>query len=51
MCNQWDSEDYRQKDVPFSSLDEARQFFEGQARDLSTGDLSIRAVVVNAALR
>ena len=51
VCPQWDNADYRKADVPKWSLKEARANFQRQAKDLSKGGLSIRSVVVNAALR
>jgi len=49
-CDQWDRKDSRRKNTPHWSLPEARLYFDTQARELSIGDLSIRAVVIDAAL-
>jgi len=51
VCPQWADSDYRKGDVPKWSLEEARGNLQKQAEDLSKGGLSIRSVVVNAALR
>ena len=50
-CDQWDDNDYRKKRSPNWSIPQAKAFFSNQARELSGGDLSIRAVVINTALR
>ncbi|MBW2045469.1 MAG: hypothetical protein JRI96_11380 [Deltaproteobacteria bacterium] len=50
-CEQWEVGDRRKSDTPRWSIQKARQFFTQQASDLSSGDLRIRAVVINAALR
>lgn len=50
-CPQWDSGDYRRRQAPRKSLEEARQQFEAQAEQLSSGDLEVRAFVLNAAFR
>ena len=51
VCPQWDDSDYRRGDVPKWSLEEARGNFQKQAEGLSKDGLSIRSVVINAALR
>jgi hypothetical protein len=51
VCPQWDDEEYRKRDVPKWSVEEARDHFQKQAESLSKGGISIQAVVVNAALR
>jgi hypothetical protein len=50
-CAQWDDVDGRKKRTPNWSMQEAVQFFDRQAQDLSSPDLRIRAVVLNTALR
>jgi hypothetical protein len=50
-CAKWDDADGRKKRMPKWSREEAAQFFERQAQELSTADLRIRAVVLNTALR
>ncbi|HDZ22162.1 MAG TPA: hypothetical protein ENH80_14740 [Phycisphaerae bacterium] len=51
VCDQWDDGDYRKARTPKWSLDEARGYFERQAESLSTGGISVRAVVLNTGLR
>ena len=51
QCPQWDPEDRRQKATPERTIDDIRCLLERQADRLSNGDLAIRAVVLNAALR
>jgi hypothetical protein len=50
-CKQWDKDDPRKTATPKWSLQEARQFFDDQAIELSATGLSISAVVLNTALR
>ena len=50
-CDQWDNNDSRKRQTPEWPLEKAQHFFETQAHDLSGGELSIRSVVVNGALR
>jgi hypothetical protein len=50
LCPQWEPEDARHKAVPFQTIEEARIFFDNQARYLS-GEITIKSAVVNAALR
>jgi hypothetical protein len=50
-CPQWDTNDYRKNQTPKMTLDDAKRSLDGQAANLSQGDLHIRAVVLNAALR
>ena len=50
-CNQWDNNDRRKTNTPKWSLQEAKQYFEKQAENLSTSDLNIQAVVINTSLR
>lgn len=51
LCAQWDADDDRKKHTPQMTVQEAQQFFDGQATGVSQGDLQIRAVVLDAALR
>jgi predicted NACHT family NTPase len=50
-CAQWDGSDSRKKRTPKMTLQEAQQFFDGQAATLSQEGLCIRALVLNTALR
>jgi hypothetical protein len=50
-CPQWDASDYRQRHASKMSLEEARSHFDAQARRLSSGELEVRAFVLNTALR
>jgi hypothetical protein len=50
-CPQWDADDYRRKQTPTRTLEEAQRFFDDQAAGLSQGDVRIRAIVLNTALR
>lgn len=50
-CPQWDSGDYRLRQAPKMSLEEARSHFDAQARRLSSGELEVCAFVLNTALR
>jgi hypothetical protein len=47
----WDESDYRRKQVPTVSIDEARAQFNAQARSLSSAGLTVRAFVLNVELR
>ena len=51
VCPQWDPDDPRRAATPAVSLAEIRAQLAGQAVALSQGDLVIRAVAVNTALR
>lgn len=50
-CIQWDDQDPRKKQTPKLTIDGARQQFDNQAEQLSSGDRIVRAYVLNAALR
>ena len=50
-CEQWDDDDDRKKKAPKKGLQEAREKFANQAKELSGTEKSIRAFVMNAALR
>lgn len=51
MCDQWDAADRRKTVTPKWSIDQARYNLEQQSAELSAGESSIRAVVLNTALR
>ena len=50
-CEQWDDTDERKKKTPQQTLQEAREQFDSQAEELSGIEKSIRAFVMNTALR
>ena len=50
-CDHWADEDDRKNKPPKWSIQEARDFFTDQAEELSTPELSIKAVVINTTLR
>jgi hypothetical protein len=50
-CSQWDHKDDKWKKRPKCSIEEASGKLEAQARELSDGRRTVRAVVLNAALR
>ena len=50
-CDQWDSEDARNKSTPDMDISKAKQFFDQKANRLSADNLRIKAFVINAALR
>ena len=50
QCDQWDAADYRKSQTPGMTLDEARAFFEQQARDACTQDRTVRSVVLDISL-
>ena len=50
-CNQWDDNDYRKKQTPKLSIDEAQKKFDAQANELSQQGMLIKAFVLNTALR
>ncbi|GHO65585.1 hypothetical protein KSC_044770 [Ktedonobacter sp. SOSP1-52] len=52
LCEQWDETvDYRKKQSPKFSLNEARRFFLQQSEALSQADIQVKAYVMNTALR
>ena len=51
VCNQWEKGDRRRTDTPDWSFQEAIKFFEEQAAKLSASGPTIRAAVLNTALR
>lgn len=50
-CSQWDDADYRKGQAPKHGIGVIRSRFEEQARRLSQGDLRVRSVVLDTALR
>jgi hypothetical protein len=46
-CDQWDEQDYRKRDVPNLTLDEAKQKFSTQASELSLNSAHIEAFLLN----
>ena len=50
-CEQWDDEDNRKKKASKISLNEAKADFDVQAQEISQGNIKVRALVLNAALR
>jgi hypothetical protein len=51
LCESWDGSDQRKKETRKVSIDEIRKELDVQAETLSVGDLNVRAVVLNTALR
>jgi hypothetical protein len=49
-CSQWNDSDYRKKQSPKISLEEARDEFSKQAASLSTNGMMIRAFVLDTSL-
>lgn len=50
-CPQWDSNDYRRRDVAFATPDETRAHLYQQATDLSNDEVHVAAFVLDATLR
>lgn len=50
-CEQWDDSDYRKRDAPKISIEEAQEKFEQQAAKLSNSEVTVKAFVLNTALR
>ena len=50
-CEQWDDSDYRKRDAPKISIEEAKEKFEQQAAELSNSGVTVKAFVLNTALR
>ena len=50
-CEQWDDDDDRKRKTPQKTFLEAREQFDSQAEEVSGGEQSIRAFVMNTALR
>jgi len=51
MCPQWNPNDYRKHDIPQLTLEDARGHFGLQAATLSSGEVHLKAFVLNTALR
>ncbi len=51
VCPKWTKQDYRLGQTPKLSFDEARQFFNAQAADLSTNGVILKAFVLDSGLR
>lgn len=49
-CENWNREDYRYKQSPKISIDEAQKQFDSQAQELSKGQTLIKALVIDASL-
>ena len=49
-CPAWHSSDYRSNDVPFSSLSDAEEYVETQARALSSGTVHITPFVLDVTI-
>ncbi len=50
-CQQWDSSDYRKRNTPNISLEEAKEQFNRQAEQLSLPGVTIKSFVLNTALK
>lgn len=50
-CQQWDDGDYRKGQVPKLTISKAQEQYEAKASELSQGDLCVKALVINTALR
>jgi hypothetical protein len=50
-CPQWISSDDRQKKIPKLNLEEARKQFDSQAQELPKSGVTVKAFVMNTALR
>jgi len=50
-CDQWDKGDYRKKNAPKISSEEAQEKLDSQATDLSKNGKQIQAVILDTALR
>jgi predicted NACHT family NTPase len=50
-CQQWDDGDYRKGQVPKLIIGKAQEQYGAKASELSQGDLCIKALVINTALR
>jgi hypothetical protein len=48
--HRWDEKDYRKKNIPNISLEEARQFFLQQAADLSTNGYHIKSCALDGGI-
>jgi hypothetical protein len=50
-CEQWDDSDSRKRQAPKISIEEAKEKFEQQAAELSNSGVTVKAFVLNTALR
>lgn len=50
-CEQWDDSDSRKRQAPKISIEEAKEKFEQQAAKLSNSGVTVKAFVLNTALR
>jgi len=50
-CEQWDDSDPRKRQAPKISIEEAKEKFEQQAAQLSNSGVTVKAFVLNTALR
>ncbi|MBI4650343.1 hypothetical protein HY745_03465 [Candidatus Desantisbacteria bacterium] len=50
-CNQWDGKDSKKNKIKDRTIEEARSFFDEQAKKLSSGNKTIKAFVLDCALR
>jgi len=50
-CDQWHSSDYRRNLVAFTGIEQASEYFDGQAKSLSTGGTDVEALIIDASLR
>lgn len=51
LCESWDGSDQRKTNTPKMSINEIQKELDGQAETLSDGDVNVRVVVLNTALR
>ena len=51
LCDRWDGTDRRKTQTLKMSMDEIQKELDGQAETLSAGDVKVRAVMLNTALR
>jgi hypothetical protein len=51
LCEQWDGSDRRKKQTPKTDIAEIQKELDQQAETLSAGEMHVRALVLNTALR
>jgi hypothetical protein len=51
LSRRWTKEDYRLAQTPKLTLEEARQFFDAQAAELSLDGFTLKAFTLDTALR
>lgn len=49
-CDQWDNLDTRRRQAPACNIDEAREFFNAQATELSQQELKVKAFVMRTSI-